>query len=170
MAYYRTKTDSPNAVELDVRQARLGFQFRHHHCADNAYVILNHCIHLCDFSQAVPASLIIEVDCGFTNVIPNFLPPNIPIPAFVGKVRDNCFLGIKMLFVKYPELLKRLVEELLGIKYEDTEQFNIRNPEIPPEAMGDKFCRLDINMILNGQRIDLEIQVEDEGNYPERSF
>ena len=75
-----------------------------------------------------------------------------------------------MLFVKYPELLKKLVAELLSIQYTDIEQFNIRNPEIPPEAMGDKFCRLDINMIINEQRVDLEIQVEDEGNYPERSL
>ena len=76
----------------------------------------------------------------------------------------------KMLFVKYPDLLKRLVAELLGILYESIEQFSIINPEMPPEAMGDKFCRLDINMIVNGQRVDLEIQVKDEGNYPERSL
>jgi len=76
----------------------------------------------------------------------------------------------KMLFVKYPELLKRLVAELLDITYESIEQFYIRNPEMPPETMGDKFCRLDINMVVNGQRVDLEIQVENEGNYPERSL
>ncbi|MCL1882506.1 MAG: Rpn family recombination-promoting nuclease/putative transposase [Defluviitaleaceae bacterium] len=76
----------------------------------------------------------------------------------------------KMLFVKYPELLKKLVAELLSIQYTDIEQFDITNQEIPPETLGDKFCRLDINMIVNGQRVDLEIQVENEGNYPERSL
>jgi len=30
-------------------------------------------------------------------------------------------LLFKMLFVKYPDLLKRLVAELLGIKYDDIE-------------------------------------------------
>jgi len=79
-------------------------------------------------------------------------------------------LLFKMLFVKYPDLLKRLVAELIGIKYDDIEHFNITNPEMPPETLGDKFCRLDINMIVDGQRIDLEIQVENEGNYPERSL
>ena len=79
-------------------------------------------------------------------------------------------LLFKMLFVKYPDLLKRLVAELLGIKYDDIEQFSITNPEMPPETLGDKFCRLDINMIVDGQRMDLEIQVENEGNYPERSL
>ena len=39
---------------------------------------------------------------------------------------------------------------------------------MPPETLGDKFCKLDINMIVNGQRVDLEIQVANEGNYPER--
>jgi predicted transposase/invertase (TIGR01784 family) len=76
----------------------------------------------------------------------------------------------KMLFVKYPELLKRLVAELLGIRFEGIEQFEIRNPEMPPESLGDKFCRLDINMTVDGKRVDLEVQVQNEGDYPERSL
>ena len=40
---------------------------------------------------------------------------------------------------------------------------------MPPESLGDKFCRLDINMTVNGQRIDLEVQVNNEGDYPERT-
>ena len=74
----------------------------------------------------------------------------------------------KMLFVQYPELLKRLVADLLGIPLEGIGQFVIRNPEMPPENLGDKFCRLDINMVVDGQRVDLEIQVCNEGDYPER--
>jgi predicted transposase/invertase (TIGR01784 family) len=76
----------------------------------------------------------------------------------------------KMVFVKYPDLLKRLVAELLGIPLESIGQFEIANPDIPPETIGDKFCRLDVNMTVNGQRVDLEIQVADEGDYPERSL
>ena len=74
----------------------------------------------------------------------------------------------KVLFVKHPNLLKKLVAELLGINLESIGQFEITNPEMPPENLGDKFCRLDINMTVDGQRVDLEIQVEDEGDYPER--
>ena len=74
----------------------------------------------------------------------------------------------KMLFVQYPELLKKLVADLLGIPLKDIGQFVIRNPEMPPENLGDKFCRLDINMTVNGQRVDLEVQVCNEGDYPER--
>jgi len=75
-----------------------------------------------------------------------------------------------MLFVKYPKLLKRLVAELLDMQYESIEEFVITNPEIPPENLGDKFCRLDINMIVDSQRVGLEIQVDNKGNYPERSL
>ena len=74
----------------------------------------------------------------------------------------------KMLFVKHQDLLEKLVATLLGIPLESIEQFTVRNPEMPPEILGDKFCRLDINMIVNGQRIDLEVQVAYEGDYPER--
>ena len=76
----------------------------------------------------------------------------------------------KMLFVKYPNLLKKLVAVLLGINYDGITQFDIRNPDMPPESLGDKFCRLDINMTVDGQIVDLEIQVEAEGDYAERTL
>ena len=74
----------------------------------------------------------------------------------------------KMLFVKYPDLLKQLVSELLKIPLNSIEQFVVTNPEIPPESLGDKFCRLDINMIVDSQNVSLEIQVRNEGDYPQR--
>jgi len=76
----------------------------------------------------------------------------------------------KMTFTRNQELLKRLVAALLGIIYEDITEFAIINPEISPEELGKKFCRLDINMAVNGQKVDLELQIADEGNYPERSL
>jgi predicted transposase/invertase (TIGR01784 family) len=36
--------------------------------------------------------------------------------------------------------------------------------------MGEKFCRLDINMVVDKQHVDLEIQVNDEHDYPERTL
>ena len=74
----------------------------------------------------------------------------------------------KMVFVKYPHLLKELVAVILGITVESITAFDILNAEITPESIGDKFCRLDINMKVNGQRVDIEMQVANEGNYPER--
>jgi predicted transposase/invertase (TIGR01784 family) len=49
-------------------------------------------------------------------------------------------------------------------------EFVIINPDISPQAIGDKFCKLDINMVVNGQRTNLEVQVDNEGDYPERSL
>jgi len=76
----------------------------------------------------------------------------------------------KMLFVQYPNLLKRLVSVLLGISLESIKNLQTINTEMPPEEIGKKFCRLDINMVVNGKKVNLEIQIEDEGNYPERSM
>ena len=73
----------------------------------------------------------------------------------------------KMLFVQYPDLLKHLVSTLLAIPLESISRFEITNSEMPPDNLGDKFCSLDINMIVNSQRVNLEIQVRNEKYYPE---
>ena len=74
----------------------------------------------------------------------------------------------KMLFREHQHLLKRLIAVLLEIPQASISEFYITNTEIPPEEIGKKFCRLDINMVVDDKRVNLEIQVEDEGNYPER--
>jgi len=74
----------------------------------------------------------------------------------------------KTLFVQHPDLLKHLVATLLDIPLGSIGQFEIINPDIPPDAKGEKFCRLDINMAVNGQRVALEVQVEAEKSYPAR--
>ena len=79
-------------------------------------------------------------------------------------------LLFKMIFTKHVKLLKSLVATLIDISPDSIEQFQIRNPEIPPETLEDKFCRLDINMMVNGQLVDLEVQVDNEGDFPERSL
>jgi len=76
----------------------------------------------------------------------------------------------KWLFTKHQDLLKRLVAGMLNVSVSSITEFVVTNPDIPPEAVGEKFCRLDINMTVDGQRIDLEMQVADEGDYPLRSL
>jgi predicted transposase/invertase (TIGR01784 family) len=76
----------------------------------------------------------------------------------------------KMLFVKYPDLLKRLVSKILGLATDSITEFTITNPEMPPQNVGEKFCRLDINMTVNAQQVNIEVQVKDEGDYPMRSL
>jgi predicted transposase/invertase (TIGR01784 family) len=81
--------------------------------------------------------------------------------------RDTLF---HVYFTKHPDLLKRLVAALLDLQYESIEQFEITNPERPPEVVGGKFCGLDISMVVNEERINLEVQVQNKGDFPERSL
>jgi len=76
----------------------------------------------------------------------------------------------KMLFVKHQDLLKELVAELLGIPLDSIERLDVTNSEMTPELIGGKFCRLDINMKVDGKQVNLEIQVRNEGDYPERAL
>ncbi|MCL2853355.1 MAG: Rpn family recombination-promoting nuclease/putative transposase [Defluviitaleaceae bacterium] len=77
---------------------------------------------------------------------------------------------VKMRFREYQHLLKRLIAVLLEIPLDSISHFHMTNTEMPPEEIGKKFCRLDINMVVDDKRVNLEIQVEDEGNYPERAL
>jgi len=76
----------------------------------------------------------------------------------------------KLLFVRHRDLLKQFVAELMGIDHDSIGHFEITNSEMPGEAIKGKFCRLDINMEIDGERVNLEVQVENEGNYPERAM
>jgi hypothetical protein len=58
---------------------------------------------------------------------------------------------------------KRLVAAVLGIPADSISEFRITNPEIPPGSLGDKFCRLNINRVVDGRRVTL---AEVEGRSP----
>jgi predicted transposase/invertase (TIGR01784 family) len=75
----------------------------------------------------------------------------------------------KMFFVKNKDLLRSLVAAALHIRQEDIGDLEITNEAILPELLTSKFCRLDLNMVIDDKRVDLEIQVADEGNFRERA-
>ena len=74
----------------------------------------------------------------------------------------------KKLFMDHRDLLQKLVAVLMGIPYESITHFHVQSGELSPATIMDKFCRLDINMVVNGQLVDLEIQICNEGDYIER--
>ena len=76
----------------------------------------------------------------------------------------------KMVFVQHQELLKRLIVQILCISLDNITEFVITNSEMPPDIIGGKFCRLDINMKVNEQRVALEVQVKNEGDFTERTL
>jgi predicted transposase/invertase (TIGR01784 family) len=75
----------------------------------------------------------------------------------------------KILFVRNKDLLRSLVASALGVRKEDIRKLTIANEAVLPELVTDKFCRLDLNMDVDGVKVDLEIQVADEGNFRERA-
>ena len=67
--------------------------------------------------------------------------------------------------------LKGLIASLLYTEPENIESLVIKNPVIQGETIGDKECRMDILVKVNGKYLmDLEMQVKDEGNWVERTL
>ena len=84
-----------------------------------------------------------------------------------------CFTNdvlFKMFFTQRQDLLKRLVASLLSVPLESIQKLTVTNPEILPDLVMNKLCRLDINMKIDDRITDLEVQVKNEGDYPERSL
>jgi predicted transposase/invertase (TIGR01784 family) len=75
-----------------------------------------------------------------------------------------------MVFLRLPDLLKKFVALALYLPVESINEFKITNPELPPDIIKNKFCRLDLNMNVDGRLVDLEVQVSDHSNYTERSL
>ena len=75
----------------------------------------------------------------------------------------------KILFTRNPCLLKKLVAAMLGIDSNSIKRLKVINSEISAELLTGKFVRLDINMDIDGQRVNLEIQVK-KGPLRERSL
>jgi predicted transposase/invertase (TIGR01784 family) len=76
----------------------------------------------------------------------------------------------KMLFVDdaNQELLKSLLSATLKINKADIQGLEIQNPEITPENVKDKFCRLDINVKMNNSLVNIEMQVANQEHFEER--
>lgn len=92
---------------------------------------------------------------------------------FTGEIRYTLMNDymFKVFFQKNAEALKSLLAALLQIQFEKICSAEIKNPIIPGETADNKTVILDICLILNGNtKIDLEMQVESQGDWPERSL
>ena len=77
----------------------------------------------------------------------------------------------RALFQKNNRALKGLLSSLLHIQPEEILSVEITNPIVIGEAIQDKEFRLDIKAMLNGyQQINLEMQVVNRHDWPERSI
>ena len=77
----------------------------------------------------------------------------------------------RALFQKNNRALKGLLSSLLHMQPEEILSVEITNPIVIGEAIQDKEFRLDIKAMLNGyQQINLEMQVVNRHDWPERSI
>ena len=88
-------------------------------------------------------------------------------PVSIPLTNDYLF---KALLQENKEVLKALICSLLHFSPSQVTDVNITNPIILGQRVTDKMIVLDINVIFNkGSRINLEMQVVNEYNWPERS-
>jgi predicted transposase/invertase (TIGR01784 family) len=74
----------------------------------------------------------------------------------------------KKLFTENTELLKDFLSLALETEIQD---LDIVNTELLPEQFDEKFSRLDISLTAkDGEKINVELQNEDKGNFKERSL
>lgn len=88
-----------------------------------------------------------------------------------GKIRYrfmNAYL-FATVFQKNQEALKDLIAALLRIELKEIVSLEILNPILLGQDIDHKSCIMDILVLLNGNiRVNLEMQVLDEGNWNER--
>ena len=93
---------------------------------------------------------------------------NLSGPLTYGFTNDYMFRAV---FQENKEALHGLLCALLDLSWEQIIQITILNPIILGEAINEKTIVLDLKILLNDNRIlDLEMQVANEGDWPERSL
>lgn len=100
------------------------------------------------------------------NIISDFLTASGPIDY--GMTNDFMFRAI---LEKNESVLVGLIRSLLHLNPENTVVTEIKNPSLPGDSYESKDFILDIHVLLNNSKIiNLEMQVLNEDNWPERSL
>lgn len=76
----------------------------------------------------------------------------------------------KKIFTENQDLLHEFIADILEIPSKSITKIQITNPEIPPETVNGKFSRLDLNMKVDNQLVNVEIQVKNYNDYKERAL
>ena len=88
-------------------------------------------------------------------------------PVVIRLTNDYLF---KRLLQENGQVLKSLICSLLHFSPAQVNNVTITNPILPGESITDKTVILDVNVVFNNRsRINLEMQVVNEFNWPERS-
>ena len=76
----------------------------------------------------------------------------------------------RLFFVKFPKYLKRFIAAVLELGGEGIHAFEVLNPNIHQDALGKKYCRMDINVMVNNMVINIEMQRKASDVYRARSL
>ena len=78
----------------------------------------------------------------------------------------------KMLFAdeKNSDILEAFLSDMLDFPPEDMHNVRVKNPEIDPKHIDEKFYRLDLNLDLKEQLVNVEMQVYYDEFYSERTL
>lgn len=76
----------------------------------------------------------------------------------------------KKLFSENEDLLHDFLASILDIPNDSIRRIQIVNPELSPEAMENKFSRLDLNMTIDDKLVNVEIQIYNDPDYRDRAL
>lgn len=71
---------------------------------------------------------------------------------------------------KHERVIKSFIADLLEIPHESIRKIYINNVEIAPEYMDRKFSRLDLKLDVDGRIVNIEMQVNREPDFKERTL
>ena len=67
-------------------------------------------------------------------------------------------------------IIRAFVSDLLDIPLESVKSVSIENVEIAPETLNQKFSRLDLKLDVDGRIVNVELQVNNDKEFKERSL
>jgi predicted transposase/invertase (TIGR01784 family) len=85
-------------------------------------------------------------------------------------VKPKVDLAFKKIFSENHDLLKSLLAAVLDIEPSEIQEMKLENTEILPEDINKKFCRLDLKIKMRGRYVDVEVQLNDHGDFQSRAL
>ena len=98
--------------------------------------------------------------------------------GFQGIDRDAKIVKLKLDIIfkkvfgdeKNEDIIAAFISSLLEIPRESIKKIYIENVELPPEQLDQKFSRLDLRLDIDGRLVNIEMQVNREADFNERTL
>ena len=85
-------------------------------------------------------------------------------------VKPKLDVVFKMLFTRNIDLLKCFVSEILEIPVNDITDISVKDPNILPSSLEGKQSQLDLKLMVDDKIVNVEIQLCDKKDFPDRSL